>query len=135
MEGNCDGGGVAGLVSALVGELGSQLCARRRQVKTPDVNSSQSQSNYVSALLQRVRHASALKRNILLQLLLFKGIMLFIELQESTYLSLKGYYLNVIFVKWIMTNFRLVIKHHMSQPINFDAESSIRCFRDDQMWF
>lgn len=73
-----------------------------------------------------MRDTSALKRNILLQLLLFKGITLFIELYEFTYFSLKGYYLNVIFVKQIMTNFRLLIKYRMSQPINLDVESNIR---------
>lgn len=55
-----------------------------------------------------------------------RGITLFIELYEFTYFSLKGYYLNVIFVKQIMTNFRLLIKYRMSQPINLDVESNIR---------
>lgn len=45
------------------------------------VNFSQSQSNYAAVFLQcLVRHTSALKRNILLQLLLFKWITLFVEL-------------------------------------------------------
>lgn len=77
-----------------------------------------------------VRHNSSLKKNILIHLLHFKGItssFFCTKLEESTDFYLKGYHLNVIFVKQIMTNFRLLIKHHMSQPITFDAESSIRC--------
>lgn len=45
----------------------------------------------------------------------------------NPYFPLKWCYLNVISVTQILTNFRLLIKRRMSQPVSFDAESSIRC--------